>query len=314
MSLTFYLILVVAVALLIVFLRRRHLFTDLKDELAEVWDDARAEVDAHRAARETGTALSEEEGDEIIAWYPAQARPALLLHPDPDADAASAPARLGGGAWFADGEEWPLGPDGERLEFVAQYDFGRLPKLAGFPSQGVLRFFVGRDDIFGVNFDVPDRSSIRVLWHDGPRSGGRDKAPAPWGKDENSPFQSEAVRANGLALRPEPVDDLPDFYSWQLQERLEQLAGRPGLEAVENELFEISETRKFAHRMGGHPSFTQYDFRKRGENDDLDVVLLGLSSDEAIMWGDVGEAAFYIRHSDLERRDFSRVAFYWDCH
>ena len=95
---------------------------------------------------------------------------------------------------------------------------------------------------------------------------------------------------------------------------MNEYAGRPGQDDVENELFEINETREFAHRIGGYPSFTQYDFRKRGENDDLDVVLLGLSSDDAIMWGDVGEAAFYIRHSDLERRDFSRVAFYWDCH
>ena len=32
------------------------------------------------------------------------------------------------------------------------------------------------------------------------------------------------------------------------------------------------------------------------------------------MWGDVGEAVFMIRADDLAARDFSRVAFYWDCH
>ena len=49
-------------------------------------------------------------------------------------------------------------------------------------------------------------------------------------------------------------------------------------------------------------------------HDDLDVLLLGLSSDETIMWGDVGEAGFYIRRADFDRRDFTRVGFYWDCH
>ena len=316
MSLILFLILLVGLALLILYLRRPHLFTDVRDELVAVWEDAKAEVDEHRAATEPAPddSISDEEANEIIAWYQAQARPALLLRPDPDGDASAAPTRLGGEVWFADGEEWPIGPDGERLEFIAHLDFSRLSPLPGFPGEGVARFFVGRDDIWGVNFDVPDRSNIAVLWHDGPQTGGRTELPVPWGEDENSPFESVSLRANGLALRPEPVDDLPDYYSWQLQERLDREAGRPGLDEIEDRLFEINETKEFAHRIGGHPSFTQYDFRKRGQHDDLDIVLLGLTSDDAIMWGDVGEAAFYIRPADLAKRDFSRVAFYWDCH
>ena len=314
MSLLLYLLLIFAFGLLVLYIRRPHLFTELRDELAAVWEDAKADMHARRTDKEAGEPLSETEADEIIAWYRNQARPALLLRPDPEADALTAPVRLGGEIWFADGEQWPLGLDGEKLEFVAQYDLSRLPALEGFPREGVARFFIGRNDIWGVDFDHPDQSNIRVLWHDGPQSGGRYEAPLPWGKDENSPFESVSVRTEGLALRPEPIDDRPDFYSWQLQEQIDRRAGRPGLDEVEDELMEISETREFAHRIGGHPSFTQYDFRKRGENDDLDILLLGLSSDKSIMWGDVGEAAFYIRRDDLERRDFSRVAFYWDCH
>lgn len=314
MSFAFYFLLVFAFALLILYLRRTHLFTELGDELAGVWEDAKSEVNAHRSAEESGRPISDEEADEIVAWYRAQTRPALLLRPDPGSDPSSAPARLGGEVWFADGEQWPCGADGEKLEFVAQYDLSRLPPLEGFPSHGVARFFVGRDDIWGINFDAPDQSNVRVLWHEGPQTGGRHEAPLPWGEDENSPFESVSGRTSGMALRPEPVDDLPDFYSWQLQQRLDRDAGRPGLDAVEDRLFELVETRGFAHRIGGHPSFTQYDFRQPGKYDDLDVMLLGLSSDEWIMWGDVGEAAFYIRAVDLEKRDFSRVAFYWDCH
>lgn len=314
MSFVLYLVLIFAFALLILYFRRRHLFTDLRDEVAGAWHHARAEMDGHREDKGTSAPLGADEADAIIAWYQDRARPALLLRPDPNADASTAPARLGGAAWFADGEDWPLGTDGEKLEFVAQFDLSRLPPLDGFPTRGIARFFVGRDDIWGVNFDVPDRSNICVLWHDGPQSGGRHDSPPPWGEDENSPFESVSVRTIGIALRPEPIDDLPDYYSWQLQERIDQDAGRPGLDAVEGELMEITETREFAHRIGGHPSFTQYDFRKRGEYDDLDILLLGLSSDDSIMWGDVGEAGFYIRRADLEKRDFSRVAFYWDCH
>jgi len=309
-----FVVLLFGIALVILYYRRRHLFTDLKDEFASAWDDAKADMDASRATADAPEPLSDEEADELLQWYRGHTRPALVLRPDPNADAAAAPARLGGSAWLADGEEWPVGPDGEKLEFIAQFDLSRLPRLERFPRQGVARFFVGRGDIFGVDFDMPDRSNIKVLWHDGPQAGGRYQEPPEWGQDDNSPFQSVSARANGLALRPESIDDIPDFYSWQLQERVDQYAGRPGLDAVEDELMEITETREVGHRIGGYPTFTQYDFRKRGENDDLDIVLLGLSSDEAIMWGDVGEAAFYIRASDLEKRDFSRVGFYWDCH
>jgi uncharacterized protein YwqG len=32
------------------------------------------------------------------------------------------------------------------------------------------------------------------------------------------------------------------------------------------------------------------------------------------MWGDVGEAVFMIRSTDLANGDFGQVAFSWDCH
>lgn len=294
---------VVGLATLLVIKRRPHLRRDVKDEFADVVREAKEEVDQSK---------QEKEAQALVEFYRGLARPALLLRPDKESEAVTEGARLGGPVWFADGEEWPRGPDGERLEFVAHLDFSRLPPLAGFPSQGVARFFVGRDDIWGVNFDAPDQSNVRVLWHDGPQSGGRTEAPAPWGEDENSPFESVSVRTDGLALRPEPIEDLPDFYSWQLQQRLEQHSDLS--QETENLLFEIAETREYGHRIGGHPTFTQYDFRQPGKFDDFDVLLLGLSSDDSIMWGDVGEAGFYVRREDLDRRDFSRVAFYWDCH
>lgn len=261
-----------------------------------------------------GPPLSEAESADLVAAYRALARPALLLRPDPAADAAAAPARLGGSAWLADGEEWPLDTEGGRLEFVAQLDFARLPPLPGFPDSGVMRFFVGRDDLSGANFDEPDRSGVRVLWHSGPLQAGRYEPPAPLTGNDCSPFQDAALRERGLALRAEPADDLPDYYSWQAQALTDGMARRPGIDAVEDEIGELSDARGMAHKIGGHPSFTQYDFREPGKFEDLDVVLLGLTSDNAIMWGDVGEAVFLIRAGDLDRRDFSRVAFYWDCH
>nr|WP_299908016.1 DUF1963 domain-containing protein [Sphingomonas bacterium] len=38
-----------------------------------------------------------------------------------------------------------------------------------------------------------------------------------------------------------------------------------------------------------------------------------LTSDDYLLWGDVGEAVFLLPADDLRRRDWSRVAYSWDC-
>lgn len=284
---------------------------DIRDETSEAVREAREDVERKTAERDPARQLRIKE---LLDWYRSQARPALILEPDKKAALDSAAARLGGPAWLADGEQWPTGPDGERLEFVAQLNFGALPALPGFPSSGMLRFFVGRDDLFRMNLDDPAKGSIRLLWNEGAPAGGRLEPAIDLTFDDGSPFTDENVRERGLALAPTLASDTPDYYSWQVTAHLEAQPDSPDDRAAEDALSELTEERAFAHRVGGHPSFTQYDIRKPGHLDDYDVVLLALTSDDAIMWGDVGEAVFLIRQADLDRRDFSNVLFSWDCH
>lgn len=314
-----YLLIAIAITVAIqgyLLIARKHVWFDLVDETKKAVREAKAELHQKKweARNPVGAPLTESERADVLDAYRALARPAVLLRPDPTADIDAAAARLGGPAWLAEGEQWPLDAGGNRLEFVAQIDFARLPPLEGFPTEGIARFFVAADDLWGADFDHPDRSGIAVLWHEGPKDSGRLEAPWPPSDDDYSPFQKLAVRENGLALGAAMVLDLPDPYSWQAQALTDGLGRRPGVEALEDELFTLAEAREQAHKVGGHPSFTQYDFRDAGPNREFDVLLLGLTSDEAVMWGDVGEASFMIRSADLASRDFTRVAFYWDCH
>ena len=69
-----------------------------------------------------------------------------------------------------------------------------------------------------------------------------------------------------------------------------------------------------AIRLGGYPTFTQQDPRSSPAHANLgDTSLLTLDTTAGIMWGDSGAAQFMMRQSDLEARDFSRVAYNWDC-
>ena len=65
----------------------------------------------------------------------------------------------------------------------------------------------------------------------------------------------------------------------------------------------------------GHPSFTQEDPRFNSQYGEYDTLLLQIPSiEDEIMWGDMGIANFFIRKEDLERFDFSRVIYNWDCY
>ena len=74
------------------------------------------------------------------------------------------------------------------------------------------------------------------------------------------------------------------------------------------------------HRIGGYPFFTQDDPRAYLPHlQQHTILLLQLDSDsgngdaDKVLWGDYGVGNFFITPEDLQRRDFSRVLFTWDC-
>jgi uncharacterized protein YwqG len=256
--------------------------------------------------------FTRQEIEDFRAWRATLALPAVELLPAPDQAVAAAGTRLGGPVWLADGEAWPTDADGHPLEFVAQVDFSELPPLPDFPAAGLLQFFIGSDDVFGADFDEPANGSARVLWWpDGPRDGGL-QPPPPRGEGM-SPFERDDVSADGLPLAGQPAEHLPDASNWHIRQRLEGHLRRPGIEEIDALLWDETEARPLRHHAGGHPAFTQDDFREPGAYGDFDRTLLRLTSDRTLLWGDCGEAVFLIRRDDLLRRDFSSAIFYWDC-
>jgi uncharacterized protein YwqG len=73
------------------------------------------------------------------------------------------------------------------------------------------------------------------------------------------------------------------------------------------------------HKLGGYPSFTQSDPREALDNDGEPYILLlqvdsdSTSGDINIEWEDMGIANFFIRASDLQQLDFSKVIYNYDC-
>lgn len=273
-----------------------------------------------RPARPAKPHLPQETANEFLDWYRAQRKPAIELTPDPDKPIEPRGSRLFGPTLVLDGEDWPRDKDGSPLEFLAQLNLADCTALQDYPYEGLLQFFIGIDDLYGANFDNLMAGTYRVQLIGVNDTGALQSRPPvkPFAAGPHeyipSPAINDDVSARGIALVPRLIEDQIDLSIHEAGQRLFELGRKYDLDALYDELDTIDRDRPNRHHTGGFPAFTQSDIRAEERNADLDHVLLRLTSDEYMMWGDVGECVFMMRSSELAKGDFSRVAYSWDCH
>lgn len=248
-------------------------------------------------------------------WQAANALPAVFLEPVGPALPTPGGSRIGGPAWLPAGETWPVDAKGKKMTFLGQLDFGKLPALADYPEAGVLQFFIGRDMYFGADFNRPDGGQFKVIWRPDLAGAGGMHSGDLHGKngiDFYAPIEGRTV-STGFQLVGKTGKHTPTINDWRFQRDLRDIAdgrGRGGVNRLVNAQFTERPER---HHVGGNPDFVQDDWRGKTEYQNYDRVLLNLWSDRTIMWGDMGQGQFLIRRADLLARDFSRVAYQWDC-
>lgn len=253
----------------------------------------------------------------FAAWQNDHSLPAIELQPSGPAPATPGGTRIGGPAWLATGESWPADADGRPMSFLAQVDFAAMPPLPDYPASGVLQFFIARDDLYGANFEKPEAGKFRVIWRetiDGPGKLHMARPSGDRGIDDYSPLYDATV-TQGIALKPKRTEQRPSIESWLAERDLETLLNDP---AKSDRIYAFVEKQdelaSQGHHVGGHPGFTQSDWRSTKAYQDVDRVLLNLWSDDHLMWGDSGQGQFMIRREDLLKRDFSKIFYQWDCY
>jgi uncharacterized protein YwqG len=117
----------------------------------------------------------------------------------------------------------------------------------------------------------------------------------------------------GIMLVAEPFEDQIDLSNKDAETRFFGLSEDHDLDPLYEEIDAIDRMRAPSHHTGGYPAFTQSDIRFEKKYADFDHVLLRLTSDDILMWGDAGECVFMMRSADLARGDFSGIAYSWDC-
>ncbi len=250
------------------------------------------------------------------AWRAKNALPAVDLSPAGPAQIAPGGNRIGGPVWLAAGEAWPADRKGKPMIFLAQVDFGAMPRLPDYPKSGVLQFFVAHDEMYGADFQRPEKSDFRVIWRPAFAPGGRMQhnllhKGAIVGLD--SPLEGKSS-LTGVALAPRRTTRMPTYNDWKFVRDFTALYNRNGWGRLNALLDAHFAEEPEVHHVGGHPEFVQDDWRMfRPEYRKADRVLLNLWSDKTLMWGDAGQGQFLIAREDLLKRDFSKVWYQWDC-
>ena len=263
--------------------------------------------------------LPNEIQSEFLDWFRAQTKPAIALCPDPSLAIEPKGSRLFGPAFLPTGEEWPTNAQGGTLEFLAQLNLADCSELEDYRAEGLVQFFIGRDDLYGANFDNLREGDFLVRWL--PSDSDGDMYDAAHSQEDHqdefddfSPSIDFDLRKRGIMLTGAPIIDQMNLAVTDASKKFfdldhDKYDTDPLYDAIEK----IEGASSGGHHTGGYPAFVQSDIREYGDYQEYDHVLLRLTSDQFIMWGDAGECVFMIPSTDLAKGDFSRVIYSWDC-
>ena len=250
-------------------------------------------------------------------------------------DTESAPtifdSKVGGLPYWDPAKTYPTDSNGKKMYLLAQINFDQDKAESPLPQSGMLQFFIGGEEMYGLDFDHPtEQKDWRIVYHEKVDASVTAETveamgiPSNNGDDEevDSPvFRSCVFRLvkKETWLTPdnwERFDELTlevaeDLFGETDAESADEVFGEDQYALLEEEYF-YSEN---SHLLG-HPYFTQADIRERGWR--YDTLLFQLDSEtvdeeDIVMWGDMGVGNFFINAEDLKRLDFSNVLYNWDC-
>ena len=251
-------------------------------------------------------------------------------------------SKLGGLPYFPKSTEYPTVREGENagkpLRLLAQLNLSALPKLEGFPTEGMLQFFVFPDDLYGMDYDAPcDQNGFRVIYHENVTTDtaallSEDEIPKSDDDDDIFPFDgeflltAEAAEKTGAGqadfrFEKAVTDAYNELFGGDVVAMWD--ADGKGIRQADTQLYDAIFSRSSEKtRMGGFPYFTQDDPRRYNKALQGHTFMLFQSDsenggdgewDDEICWGDMGVANFFITPEALAKRDFSNVLYTWDC-
>ena len=218
-------------------------------------------------------------------------------------------SKFGGKPYWPAAQDYPKDAAGSPLFLLAQINWAEVPALEGFPTQGLLQFYVADNEMYGLNLDnLADQSNFRVIYF--PDFNENDAM-------EDFSFLKAAKnfpvsQPHSLTFEKQEAPVAPEDIAF------EQIFEKPPYEFFEQFEEEVKQdyvklSAPDGHKTGGYAHFTQEDPRFWEEAyEDYQLLLQIDSQDKGIAWGDRGIGNFFIKPKDLLALDFSKVLYHWD--
>ena len=239
-------------------------------------------------------------------------------------------SKFGGVPYIAQDAQAPVDAEGKQLALLAQINCTELPENDIYPKEGLLQFWISRDDSFGL-FSKGTNVVKYIKDIDENITNGdvlnKYRLPSEDNDEEYSPFHEKdasfALTFNTGTSTITATDFLfEDIAKNTIHELFpdEQVADL--YEDLDSEVYEtlFKAFNGVQHAIGGYPTFVQWDPRNPENKEEYDTMLLQIESewdantkDNLIMWGDSGVANFFINKEKLANLDFEDTLFNWDC-
>jgi uncharacterized protein YwqG len=201
------------------------------------------------------------------------------------------------------GMPYPHDEKGQPMLLLAQLNFAEIPALAGFPTTGILQFFVSPTEWY-------DAEDCQVLYHPATTAPAQiDFSFLTSDLYADSPIRAEHSLAFSLATEYGGAEDCRFDMTFGGKDYYEYLETLPLEQQEELDTY----CNNSGHRLGGYAYFTQRDPREHDSDRQADVQLLQIDIDEQIMFGDSGLGHFFISPAALAAKQFDQAYFYWDC-
>lgn len=239
-------------------------------------------------------------------------------------------SKFGGLPYISTDSDTPKDSNDNQLALLAQINCSDLPENTLYPKDGLLQFWISRNEDFGLNNkkdycvkyikNIEDNITKESILN-------KYKLLDEENSEEYSPFSKKNT---SFALKFEKgistitstdflFEDiaLKTIHELFPDENIEDL-----YDDLERDIFDtlFKAFNGVYHAIGTYPTFTQWDPRNPEEKDAYGITLLQVeshrdndSNSSGIMWGDSGVANFFINKEKLEHLNFEDVLFNWDC-
>lgn len=209
-----------------------------------------------------------------------------------------------GKPFYPKSKVYPTDRNGKPMLLTAQLNFEEIPNIANLPNSGILQLFLSGTDWYDEESMIVYHSKSQIV-----EESITDFSFINEGDYDEMPIQEVHKLSFNKSIENGGFGDNQFDFRFGGMDWYDFLENLTENEQAEfNDYFEAG-----GHKLGGYAEFTQSDPRDYKGRNESDFQLLQIDSIGDIMFGDVGLGHVFISLENIEKEEFDKAYFTWDC-